>query len=161
LFPQSWITQVSGSILGGFWCFDHMNLKIIRIDQLGNIMFSIDNLPQFNLLSDWDLLGMTEHKNTLYLWDHQNLFCFDLLGGISSQFTSGDAEYLFDKGDIYELKEQQLKLIIPFQKTLKKNAPAFPFCVSNGFIHSDFSRIIFNNSNSFGVITRDSLIFTF
>ncbi len=136
LMPQSWITQVSGSILGGFWCFDHMNLRIIRFDQLGNMMFSIDNLPQFNQLTDWDAIGMTEHKNSLFVWDHQNLFEFDLLGGISNQYASENGQYLFDQGKIYEWKDQYLKLISPVQKLFKNRTTLFHFCISNDFIFS-------------------------
>jgi hypothetical protein len=136
LLPQSWITQVSGSVLGGFWCFDHMNLRIIRFDQLGNMMFGIDNLPQFNPLSDWDILGMTEHKNSLYVWDHQHLFVFDLLGGISNQYPSRDAQYLFDQGSIYEMKDRHLKTVFPIDKTLSVMTPLDPFCISSGEIVS-------------------------
>jgi hypothetical protein len=136
LIPQSWITQVSGSILGGFWCFDHMNLRIIRIDPLGNVMFSIDNLPQFNQLSDWDAIGMTEHKNSLFVWDHQNLFEFDLLGAISNQYPSENGQYLFDEGKIYECRDQYLKLISPVQKRFKNKTTLFHFCISNDSIFS-------------------------
>lgn len=136
LIPQSWITQVSGSILGGFWCFDHMNLRVIRIDPLGNVMFSLDNLPQFNPLSDWNAIGMTEHKNSLFIWDHQNLFEFDLLGGLSAQYASENGQYLFDQGKIYEWKDQQLKLTSPSQKLFKNKTTLVPFCISNDSIIS-------------------------
>jgi hypothetical protein len=136
LIPQSWITQVSGSILGGLWCFDHMNLRIIRIDALGNLMFSIDNLSQFNPLSDWNARGMTEHKNSLFVWDNQNLFEFDLLGGISYQYASENGQYLFDQGRIYEWKDQHLKLTSPVQKVFKNKTTLFPFCISNDSIIS-------------------------
>lgn len=134
LIPQSWITQVSGSILGGFWCYDHMNLQIIRLDKFGNVIFTIDNLPQFNPLSDWDVLGMTEQKNTLYIWDHQNLFGFDLLGGISAQYPAKDAIYLFDQENIYQLNHPHLKMISPITKTLKATIPIEPFCIFKGSI---------------------------
>ncbi len=136
ILPQSWITQVSGSILGGFWCFDNMNLRIVRFDPMGNMMFTIDNLAQFNPLSDWDVLGMTEHKNSLYAWDHQHLFVFDLLGGISNQYPSRNAQYLFDQGNIYEMKDNQLKVVFPQDKSLTMKSPIHPFCISNGMIVS-------------------------
>ena len=145
LIPQSWITQVSGSILGGFWCFDHMNLRIIRIDPLGNVMFSIDNLPQFNQLSDWDAIGMTEHKNSLFVWDHQNLFEFDLLGAISNQYPSENGQYLFDQGKIYECRDQYLKLISPVQKRFKNKTMLFHFCISNDSIFT-WDKVIIETS---------------
>ena len=134
ILPSSWITQVSGSVLGGFWCFDHLNLRLIKLDQRGNLLFSLDNLPHFNLLTDWDALGMVEHKNALYLWDHQNLFVFDLLGALTQQLSCPGAQFLFDNGAIFLFDQSQLSQIFPEQKKYSQPIPTAPFCISKNMI---------------------------
>lgn len=132
LIPQSWITQVSGSKLNGFWCFDHLNLKIIRLDRYGNVIFIIENLPQFNPLSDWDATGMLEHKNHLYIWDHQNLFSFDLLGGFDAQYPCHNAHYWFDEEHIYLERDNEIEQILPLKKTIRIGHIGENLCISKG-----------------------------
>ncbi len=134
LIPQSWITQVSGSKMNGFWCYDHLNLKVIRLDRYGNVLFIIENLPQFNALSDWDAMGMIEHKNHLYIWDHQNLFLFDLLGGYFSQYPAKHAQYWFDEERVYQETNHNIEQILPLKKTLQKQPVGDTFCFSQGWV---------------------------
>ena len=135
ILPNSWITQVSGSVLGGFWCYDHLNQQLIKLDQLGNFLFTLNNLPHFNLLSDWDALGLIEHKNALYLWDHQNLFVFDLLGGLTQQVSAPGDNFLFDNGTVFQYNGTRILAIFPLSHIYSKSPSKTPFCIHQHMIY--------------------------
>jgi hypothetical protein len=118
---------------GGFWCFDNVQKKIIRMDIFGQTLFELANLHTYLAKASWNILWMQESNNQLFLRDENYLHCFDFTGSYQQSIEQIFYPTFAYQGNIFEINPNGLHIIFPLFipiPNIRKSYP--PFTIANG-----------------------------
>jgi hypothetical protein len=118
------VASICRSFDNGFWVFDLMEFKLVRMDKRGNVLASSNNL--INILQlELNPYKIIEHDKRIYLCDSVNgIFVFDIFGTyIKTIFSKSNNNAFVNKNIFYVLENDKifgihLQLKIPFKEVL-------------------------------------------
>lgn len=118
------VASICRSFDNGFWVFDLMEFKLVRLDKRGNILASSNNL--INILQlELDPYKIIEHNKHIYLCDSVNgVFVFDIFGTyIKTIFSKPNHNAFVHQNIFYVLEKDKifgihLQLKIPFKEVI-------------------------------------------
>jgi len=127
---------------GGFWCFDNIQKKIIRMDVFGQTLFELANLNAYHPMASWNILWMQESKNQLFLRDENHLHCFDFTGSYLQSIHQPFYPSAASKGNVFELNPTGLYMVYPTKMLIPiHDSTTPPFTIANGNYY-DFERYL-------------------
>ena len=127
-----YFTVICGSRNGGLWAFDNAQKKLVRLNNSGNKIFEISNLPSFQQMASWDIHWMKESGQKLFLRDEKYLHVFDFTGAYleSQLFPYWPCDVYQEM--VWECRDQKLWRIYPLE-TPVTSIPRLhpPFSIQN------------------------------
>jgi len=111
VFP--YYTAACASASSGFWAFDNVQKKIIRLDPYGQTLFELAQLQSYFPAANWNILWMQESDNQLFLRDHDYLHHFDFTGAYLDSTPMIYSSTATCDGHVFELSKNELWMIYP------------------------------------------------
>jgi hypothetical protein len=108
-------TAACAAASSGFWAFDNVQKKIIRLDPYGQKLFELAQLQGYFPAANWNILWMQESNNELFLRDNDYLHHFDFTGAYLDSTLRGYAVTAVCDGNVFELSQNELWMIYPNQ----------------------------------------------
>ncbi len=108
-------TAACAAASGGFWAFDNIQKKILRLDPYGQKLFELAQLPAYFPAANWNILWMQESENQLFLRDNDYLHHFDFTGAYLDSTPRGYSATVVCDGNVFELSQNELWMIYPNQ----------------------------------------------
>jgi len=123
------------------WLYDPANVKLVKIDEKGNVILSSNELYEYVISADGDL-EIFVFEDQLYLYDHENLKQFDEYGSWVKTFPFTSNCMQFGGSEILFLEDKTLKSYnteVQFREPVRnyKSVPAgvVDFYVENGKVY--------------------------